>query len=123
MHIFVGGGKYSVHNIIFLNIYIVRDIIMAIIHYVKDEHGQEPVFELIRSIALKGMEDEGYANLEKYIVQALDYLEDVGVPDKKLLPFYTRRDDGRPLTFATILKELKHHPPLLEFQLERDRIF
>lgn len=60
---------------------------MAIIHHVKDENGQEPVFELIRDIALKGMEDEGYANLVKYIAQALDYLEEVGVPEIKALEF------------------------------------
>lgn len=63
------------------------------------------------------MEDAGYANLAKYIAQALDYLEDIGVPDKKFLPFVTEREDGLPRTFATIVKELKHHPPLLEFRV------
>ncbi|QQK76401.1 hypothetical protein HUG15_13085 [Salicibibacter cibarius] len=90
---------------------------MPTIHYVKDENGQAPVFDLIYEIALRGMEDKGYANLAKYIAQALDYLEDVGVPEKKFLPFYTERDNGRPLTFATILKELTHHSPLLEFRV------
>src|SRR5699024_6527130 len=67
---------------------------------------------------IKGREDSGFANLSKYIAEALAFLEEVGVPkDTKYLPFITKNDDGDPLTFASILKELKHHPPLLEFRV------
>jgi len=91
---------------------------MITIHYLEDETGEQQVITEIADIAIKGREDSGFANLSKYIAEALAFLEEVGVPkDTKYLPFITKNDDGDPLTFASILKELKHHPPLLEFRV------
>ena len=90
---------------------------MTKLHYLHDQNDEQQVFNEIALIAKIGMEDKGYANLTKYIAQALDYLEYIGVPDKKILPFVTENEDGQLLTFATIVKELKYHPPLLEFRV------
>lgn len=92
---------------------------MINIHFLKDNNGNKQVINVLSDIAMKGKLDEGYANLTKYIAQALDYLQTIGVPKKspKTLPFETTLADGRQLTFATILKELRHHPPLLEFRI------
>lgn len=88
------------------------------IEYLEDEKGNQQVVSEIAAIAIKGREEESFANLSKYIAQALDYLEEVGVPkDTELLPFKTEYEDGNPLTFASILKNVKHHPPLLEFRV------
>src|SRR5437763_15667675 len=91
---------------------------MVTIEYLEDENGEQQVVSEIAAIAIKGREDSGYANLAKYIAEALDFLKDVGVPkDKELLPFETTNEDGNPLTFASILKDVKYHPPLLEFRV------
>lgn len=87
------------------------------IFYLEDETGQKQVINIIKIITIKALEDDGYAELAKYIAKALDYLESVGVPDDKFLPFVTEREDGRLITFATIVKKLNHFPPLLEFRV------
>jgi hypothetical protein len=94
---------------------------MATIHFLEDKNGNQQVVSEIATIAHKAREEEPFAQLSKYIAQALDFLKDVGAPtNKKLLPFYTQYDDGRPLTFASIVKELTYHPPLLEFRVNWD---
>lgn len=91
---------------------------MIKIHYLEDKNGEQQVVSQIAEIVIKGREDSGFANLSKYIAQALNFLKDVGVPkDKELLPFATKNEDGNLLTFASILKDVKYHPPLLEFRV------
>lgn len=93
---------------------------MVTIHYLEDENGDQQVVQEIAKIAITGREDKGHANLSKYIAQALDFLMDVGIPkNQNLLPFTTTTEDGYPLTFASILKVVKYHPPLMEFRVNR----
>jgi hypothetical protein len=93
---------------------------MVTIEYLEDENGEQQVVSEIAAIAIKGREDAGFANLSKYIAEALEFLKEVGVPkDSALLPFETLNEEGHKLTFASILKHIKHHPPLLEFRVNR----
>lgn len=91
---------------------------MVNFEYLEDENGEQQVISEIASVAMKGMEEDAFRTLSELIAQGLDFLEYVGIPkDKKHLPFTTTNEDGNPLTFATIIKELKHHPPLLEYRV------
>lgn len=91
---------------------------MINIEYLEDGNGIQQVISEIATVAYKGMEEEQFAHLSKYIAEALEFLKNVGVPQNhRLLPFRTINEDGNPLTFASILKELKHHPPLFEFRV------
>lgn len=91
---------------------------MITINYLEDKNGEQQVAAEIIDIAIKGQSDPGHAELAKYIAEALEFLKNVGIPSRKaLLPFTTTNADGNPLTFASILKELKGHPPLMEFRV------
>lgn len=91
---------------------------MVTIEYLEDENGDQQVVSEIAAVAIKGKEDPSFAALSKYIAEALDFLKYVGVPkDTELLPFETTNEDGNPLTFASILKNVKYHPPLIELRV------
>lgn len=88
---------------------------MAIIEFLSDEKGHKQVYELLRSIAQKAKTDKKYSQLFAFIMRGLLFLENSGLPHgaKKVL---ADLGDEKPITF-TIVKELKHHPPLLEFRI------
>src|SRR5689334_16430414 len=91
---------------------------MVTIEYLEDANGVQHVVSEIAAVVSKAREDAGFANLAKYIAEALDFLKEVGIPkDTQFLPFETKNEDGNPLTFASILKDVKHHPPLMEFRV------
>lgn len=79
------------------------------------------MLQLITQIAQRAKSgDEQGKRLSKFIAQALGQLEDIGVPNPPSLIFETVdvTDKTRVLTF-NLLKELKFHPPLLEFRVNQ----
>lgn len=90
---------------------------MATIIYLED-NGVSEVAQLIREIALQGIEGDGDAqHLARYIRQGLDLLESVNVPPNKRLQAIFEEDSGDKRTFQ-LLKSLKK-TPLLEFRVNR----
>lgn len=95
---------------------------MAIIRYVSDPNtGEKQALQLIKQIALWAKQgNNDYRKLAVFITQALVQLEEIGIPNPPELLFKTADidDPNRTLTFR-LLKELKYHPPLLEFRVNQ----
>jgi hypothetical protein len=87
---------------------------MIEIEFLPDEHGNQQVIDLITSIANRAMEDEDYAELAARIAQLLDYMKAIGVPPIEKRTLYGISSVGNPITLVDVVKELNHHPPLME---------
>lgn len=87
---------------------------MVEIEFLADEHGNQQVIDLITSIADRAMTDKDYAELAARIAQLLDYMKDIGVPPIEKRTLYGISSAGNPITLVDVVKELNHHPPLME---------
>ena len=95
---------------------------MITINFLRDENGYEQVADFIDDLGAKALDDEvenshAYAEMASRIYFVLDYMRDIGVPPEHLRTLTTKSLEGYNITLSTIVKELKGHPPLLEFRI------
>lgn len=87
------------------------------IDFLKSQSDQKkPVLELIKQIQQQANTDPAAMQLFKLIIRGLEFVERHGMPLVKQLYLTTEREDGRPYTIQ-IVKELRHHVPLMEFRI------
>ncbi len=60
------------------------------------------------------MTDKDYAVLAARTAQLFDYMKDIGVPPIEKRTLYGVSSVGNPITLVDVVKELNHHPPLME---------
>lgn len=105
------------HDINSLKIYIVSDIIMAIIEFMKNQtDGSKPVLVLLNHLKERAQSSSDDAQLLSLIIRGMEFLEKHGLPVSLGKYFVSTRDDGGLFTIL-LAKELKYHRPLLEFRM------
>lgn len=110
-------GGYIVYNIFFLNIYIVYDIIMAIIEFILDENNEQQVLNVLNSLNEDAKGDKEIGDLYGLIIRGFKFLQKHGIPaGTKELMAKLAEEDETPYSIR-LIKELRHHPPLYEFRI------
>lgn len=94
---------------------------MATLVFMKDPDGKQQSFEFMKQLIGIGIEDEKVRDFVHRIEQAIDILEDVGVPPIGERDFRAQKLDGTPFMLAPIVKELVHHQPLYEARVNYNR--
>ncbi|SCW68412.1 hypothetical protein SAMN04487970_102838 [Paenibacillus tianmuensis] len=101
-------------------IYIAHGIIMAVIEFALDEHGQQPVLNhlnMLRAQAQAGDLDALW--ILPRITRAMSFVSRHGIPDSLDKLLSDTDDNGVAFTLAKPVKELVHHHPLLELRVNR----
>lgn len=100
-----------------LAIYTAKGIMKTNIIFLYDPDRQtQPVFDLITSIELESHSNPEMRQLYKLIIRGLEFLENFGMLHGLKQYFTGSREDGAPYTIK-VVKELRDHPPLLEFRV------
>lgn len=84
------------------------------IKHLTDPNGEKQVLKMITDIAIKGLQDDDYANLAERINGVMTILESIGVPHINNRMHITRGHVGQTITHARIVEELRDYPPILE---------
>lgn len=90
---------------------------MITIEYLYDKNDRQQFIDCINDIVLKAQTESQYGEMAGRIAQVLDYIEDIGIPPSHLRTITGTSTKGETITLTDIVKELKKHPPLLEFRV------
>jgi len=93
---------------------------VAIIEFVRDEFGQQPVLNHLNALkALSAANDPDATWIMQRISRALKFVALHGIPSA-IQPVFSDTDDaGNPFTLAQPVKQLIHHRPILELRVNK----
>lgn len=90
---------------------------MITIEYLYDKNDRQQFIDCINDIVIKAQTEPQYGEMAGRIAQVLDYIEDIGIPPHHLRTITGTSIKGDIITLTDVVKELKDHPPLLEFRV------
>ncbi|MDN4617648.1 hypothetical protein QCD85_06030 [Paenibacillus sp. PsM32] len=88
----------------------------TVIWFFKDQQGKIAVQDCIQELIRQSEYNDDLEHLVALILKGLQFLRTYGIPYAIHEFFSTLRDDGS-IYSIRIVKELKYHPPLLEFRV------
>lgn len=99
---------------------------MITIEYLYDKNDRQQFIDCLNDIVLKAQTESQYGEMAGRIAQALDYIEDIGIPPSHLRTITGISTKGDTITLTDIVKELKDHPSAtirIQSELETNRRF
>jgi hypothetical protein len=89
---------------------------ITLIEFLRNKNGTQPTLTVIHQLIKDAATSPDAYQLLKFVQRGLEFLEFHGLPASIHKYFTTQREDGKPYTIA-IAKNLKYHPPLMEFRV------
>jgi hypothetical protein len=88
----------------------------TVIWFLKDEEGKAQVKLCLQELIQRAKADPLFTQLVELIFQAIEFVEKRGMIHS-MTEFFTTSLEGNSLYSIRVIKELRDHPPLLEFRV------